>query len=181
MSEEYRPNADEEPTRTLGHTRLRGEAGPGGTARDELTRALVRLVFQAARKLAKKDATEEVGALAHGLAHATKLASNAAAGKLEAISLEGPMKQAEIANVYADIRLKNADIRVKNAQAQEIEERIAFARVERVVKLIMTLGVPVDAAQLADQVEALLLGDGLGESIAPALTDGTSGAGRDDI
>jgi hypothetical protein len=146
-----------------------------GTAREELTVALIRLVDRVARKASGTADDAAPGAVRIGIANATKVATNAALGKLYYSILEGGLKQAEIANLYADARLKNA-------QAAEIEERTAIERLERSVKLAMSLGSPVNVAVIANALESVLLGDGLSAEVEPsALLGRASGEPRDEV
>jgi hypothetical protein len=143
------------------------EARLPATAREGIVGYLVGAVQRIVNTLSGPPSEERGQESRRAIAQATKLAAEAAAGRLEAASLEGDIKSAEIAERYANARLLNA-------QAAKVEEETAWARLEKAISVAQMLGVSVDIATLADGTPAVVLGDATTISLINREERGTS-------
>lgn len=89
-----------------------------------------------------------------GVQNATELATSAVTGKLEGASLEGDLKRAQIAELYANARKSNAE-------AGKIERETAWLEMERCIEIAQLLGASVGVSKLADGRLCLTMGEGL--------------------
>jgi hypothetical protein len=114
----------------------------------------------AARKVMRAfdvgSAGQDMGAQAMG--DAGGLTVSAVAGKLEGASLEGEIRRAEIARLFAEARKLNAE-------AEKIEVDTAGSRLEQVLQLANAMEVRVGLSRLPDGTPCITLGDGLGAEI----------------
>lgn len=152
MSTDWEPTAEGE-QKDVAALRLTEKSTDSTTsARQEIVGWLVGSMVRLWQRFLGEVQNNEAPPSTKAIGNATKLASEAATGKLEAASLEGNLKLAEIAQAYANARLLNA-------QAKKIEEETALLRVEKSLEVVRMLGVKLEVARLPDGTPALLLGD----------------------
>jgi hypothetical protein len=154
----WRDSSEEESAPRISVTRL-SEEPPRGRARARLVDQLIGIVNAVLDKVAGRPSGPVQGALRAVAKDGTKVISEAAAGRLEAMSLEGDHKLAEITEKYASARLHNA-------QASQIEQQMAFERLERSIALLKAAGVKFEVGARADGTPVLIVG---GQRLAESL------------
>lgn len=113
------------------------------------------------RSLGKERQAGESDPIKETLQDATQTALDAYEGKLDAMSLEGDYKRAQIANLYIENRKANAEARKLEAEAEMAEIRLARERVQSYLDLFERMGVEIGITRLPDGRLAITIGDDL--------------------
>lgn len=172
--DEWRGKAEEEDARRLevSGTWLR-EAAPTPQrphARARLVGWVIALVDRTWRRLAGPAGDTRVTENRQAVRDASQIVVQAAAGRLEAASLDGDLKRAQIAQLYAQATRDNAEAKVLNEEA-------AAKRIENALRLAEAFGVRASVERLPDGTFALVLG---GAVIQQLSGEAAPGAGASD-